>query len=212
VIFYDITGFQRRGFLQIISIYHQFPESLILVEKIYRFVYKRIIALPNSPIRPDQRPFFNQGPADEYFRNGESKMNPLKMLTIAGVILFIWCSTAHADRLYTWEDDKGVTHISKEPPPQKTKLIDIMDYREAPASKNQAISKQVSKESESSQPQRMGTQGEGKASQATGTTEDVDEDLYYDGDRNRRREKRENRGESDRSAEKPQRRQPHRRK
>ena len=139
-------------------------------------------------------------------------MKPLIMLTIAGVVMSIWCTTGHADRLYTWEDDKGVTHISKEPPPQKTKLIDIMDYREAPASKNQAISKQVSKESESSQPQRMGTQGEGKASQATGTTEDVDEDVYYDGDRNRRREKHENRGESDRSAEKPQRRQPHRRK
>ena len=135
------------------------------------------------------------------------------------MVMSIWCMAGHADRLYTWEDDKGVTHISKEPPPQKTKLIDIMDYTVTPASKNQATGKQVSKESESSQPQRMGTQGEGKASQATGTTEDVDEDEYYDGDRNRRRkirherrEEREERGESDRSAEKPQRRQPHRRK
>jgi len=33
VIFYDITGFQRGGFLQIISINRQFPESLILIDQ-----------------------------------------------------------------------------------------------------------------------------------------------------------------------------------
>jgi len=73
-------------------------------------------------------------------------MKPLIMLTIAGVILSIWCSIAHADRLYTWEDDKGVTHITKEPPPQKTKLIDTSDYTVPPAQKNQATGKQVSNE------------------------------------------------------------------
>ena len=141
------------------------------------------------------------------------------MLTTAAVVMSILCPAGHADRLYTWEDDKGVTHISKDPPPQKTKLIDTMDYKPQPANKNQATGKQVSDEGESSQPQRVGTQGEGKASQATATTEDGDEDGYYDGDRYRRRkirperrEEREERGESDRSAEKPQRRQPHRRK
>ena len=150
-------------------------------------------------------------------------MNPLKILTIVGVILFYWCSTAHADRLYTWEDDKGVTHISKEPPPQKTKLIDIMDYTVSPAQKNQATSKQVSNEGESSKLQRSGTQKRRKASGATGTTEEVDEevdeDVYYDSDggsytrraiRHEIREKLENRRENVRPA--LQRRQSHRRK
>jgi hypothetical protein len=148
-------------------------------------------------------------------------MNPLKMLTIAGVILFIWYSTAHADRLYTWEDDKGVTHISKDPPPQKTKLIDTMDYTVTPANKNQATGKQVSNERESSQLRRSGTQKRRKASGATGTTEDIEEDVYYDSDggrytrraiRHERREKRENRRKNDRPATKRQRRQSHRRK
>ena len=152
-------------------------------------------------------------------------MNPLKILTIAGVILFYWCSTAHADRLYTWEDDKGVTHISKEPPPQKTKLIDIMDYTVSPAQKNQATSKQVSNEGESSKLQRSGTQKRRKASGATGTTEEVDEevdeDVYYDSDGGRYtrraiiheiREKLEDRRENDRPAPRLQRRQSHRRK
>ena len=148
-------------------------------------------------------------------------MKPLIMLTIAGVVMSIWCSIGHADRLYTWEDDKGVTHISKEPPPQKTKLIDIMDYTVIPANKNQASGKQVSNEGESSTPQRKGTQERGKASRASGTTEDGDEDVYYDSDggrytrraiRHERKEERGERGESDRSAGKPQRRQSHRRK
>ena len=152
-------------------------------------------------------------------------MNPLKILTIAGVILFYWCSTAHADRLYTWEDDKGVTHISKDPPPQNTKLIDIRDYTVTPAQKNQTTSKQVSNEGESSKLQRSGTQKRRKASGATGTTEEVDEevdeDVYYDSDGGRYtrraiiheiREKLEDRRENDRPAPRLQRRQSHRRK
>nr|NIS51804.1 DUF4124 domain-containing protein [Phycisphaerae bacterium] len=109
-------------------------------------------------------------------------MKPLIMLTIAGVILSIWCSTAHADRLYTWEDDKGVTHITKEPPPQKTKLIDTMDYTVPPAQKNQATGKQVLNEGESSQPQRSEARERKKVSGAKEETEEVEEDVYYDSD------------------------------
>jgi len=109
-------------------------------------------------------------------------MKPLIMLTIAGVVMSIWCPAGHADRLYTWEDDNGVTHISKEPPPQKTKLIDIMDYTTPPVNKNQATGKQVSDEGESSQPHRIGARESAKASGASGTAEDIDENVYYDSD------------------------------
>ena len=96
-----------------------------------------------------------------------------------------------------------------------TSIENREDYTVSPANKNQATGKQVSNEGESSQPQRMGTQ----ASEATGTTEEVDEDVYYDSDGGRytrrairyeRREVRENCRESVRSAGKPQRRQSHR--
>lgn len=105
-----------------------------------------------------------------------------RMLAIVGAIIFIWCSMGYADRLYTWEDDKGVTHITKEPPPQKTKLINTMDYTVTPAIKNQTTSNQVLDEDERSQPRRIGTQKRKKALEATGTTEDADEDVYYDSD------------------------------
>ena len=137
----------------------------------------------------------------------------------AGVVISIWCSTGYSDRLYTWEDDKGVTHITKEPPPQKTKMIDTMDYKVPPAQMNQTTGKQGTNEDERKQPARMGTPERKEASEATGTAEDVDEDVdedvYYDSDggrytrrairqerkearENRREERRENRRGNDR--------------
>jgi len=112
-------------------------------------------------------------------------MKPLIMLTIAGVVMSFWCPAGQADRLYTWEDDNGVTHISKEPPPQKTKLIDIMDYTTPPANKNQATGKEVSDEGESLQPKRIGARENAKAPEAIGTGEDDEEDVYYDYDEGR---------------------------
>jgi hypothetical protein len=136
------------------------------------------------------------------------------ILAIAGVVISIWCSMGYADRLYTWEDDKGVTHITKEPPPQKTKMIDTMDYKATPAQMNQTTGRQVSNEDERKQPVRTGTQKRKEDVEATGTTEDVDEDVdedvYYDSDggrytrraiRQERKERRENRRENRRGGD-----------
>ena len=101
-----------------------------------------------------------------------------------------------------------------EPPPQKAKLIDRMDYTVTPAQMNQTTSKQVSDEDELKQPVRIETQKRKEASEATGTTEDVDEDvdedLYYDSDggrytrraiRQERKERHENRRENRRGSD-----------
>jgi hypothetical protein len=150
------------------------------------------------------------------FHTGEHKMKFSIMLAIVGAVISIWCSMGYADRLYTWEDDKGVTHITKEPPPQKTKMIDTMDYKVTPSQMNQPTGKQVSNESEPEQPMRIGTPKRKEASEATGTTEDVDEDVdeevYYDSDggrytrraiRQERREVREKRRENRRGGNRP---------
>ena len=138
------------------------------------------------------------------------------ILAIAAVVIFTLCSMGYADRLYTWEDDKGVTHITKEPPPQKTKMIDTMDYKATPAQINQPTGKQESNEDEPRQPVRIGTQKRKEALEATGTTEDVDEDfdeeVYYDSDggrytrsaiRQERKEVREKRRENRRGGDRP---------
>jgi hypothetical protein len=142
------------------------------------------------------------------------------MLAIAGVVISTWCSMGYADRLYTWEDDKGVTHITKEPPPQKTKMIDTMDYKVTSVQMNQTTGKQVSNEDERRQLEMTGTQKREEDVEATGKTEDVDEDIdedvYYDSDGGRytrrairqerkevRENRRENRREKRRGADRP---------
>jgi len=47
---------------------------------------------------------------------------------ISALVLFYSYQTGSADRLHHWVDSKGVAHLSKEPPPQDGKLIEIMEY------------------------------------------------------------------------------------
>jgi hypothetical protein len=47
---------------------------------------------------------------------------------MAVLALFYSYQTGSADRLHHWVDSKGVTHLSKEPPPRDGKLIEIMEY------------------------------------------------------------------------------------
>jgi hypothetical protein len=42
--------------------------------------------------------------------------------------IFCWHPTASADRLYHWIDKKGITHLSKEPPPEDSMLKEVMEY------------------------------------------------------------------------------------
>ena len=47
---------------------------------------------------------------------------------MAALALFYSYQKGFADRLHHWVDSKGVTHLSKQPPPQDGKLIEIMEY------------------------------------------------------------------------------------
>jgi len=55
-------------------------------------------------------------------------MKILSICLITVTALFSWCQMGSADRLHHWIDAKGVTHLSKEPPPQDGKLVEIMEY------------------------------------------------------------------------------------
>jgi len=94
----------------------------------------------------------------------------------------LWTLNGYADRLYSWVDEKGVVHISKNPPPPSVELIDIMDYKNGTAPPaNQKQQKDLN---------RTDAGESGKASDKTGTGEDIEDDVYYDsrGDRYTRRE------------------------
>ena len=54
-------------------------------------------------------------------------------------ILGLWVLDGYADRLYMWTDNKGLTHISKNPPPPNAKSKNVLDYRQQNAPKDQDV-------------------------------------------------------------------------
>jgi len=55
-------------------------------------------------------------------------MKIFSLFLIVAISIFSWCQMGSADRLHHWVDSKGVTHLSKNPPPEDGKLVEIMDY------------------------------------------------------------------------------------
>jgi hypothetical protein len=55
-------------------------------------------------------------------------MKILSVFAIAAIAIFCWHPTGSADRLYHWVDKTGITHLSKEPPPEDGMLKEVMEY------------------------------------------------------------------------------------
>ncbi len=55
-------------------------------------------------------------------------MKTFTPLTIVAIAILLWHHGVHADRLYHWIDTNGVSHISKEPPPEESMLREVMEY------------------------------------------------------------------------------------
>ncbi len=45
------------------------------------------------------------------------------------IVTCVWTLNGLADRVYIWTDEKGESHITQHPPPQKGNLQDVMDYK-----------------------------------------------------------------------------------
>ena len=69
-----------------------------------------------------------------------------KIIIIALLSVGFGMHGAHADRMYTWTDDNGVIHITKEPPPPKTKADDVIDYKPQTAEQIQAVENQAKRQ------------------------------------------------------------------
>jgi hypothetical protein len=59
-------------------------------------------------------------------------MKLFRAALITVVLLLCWAVNGYADRLYTWTDAKGVTHITQDPPPDTAKAVDTIDYSPQP--------------------------------------------------------------------------------
>ena len=47
---------------------------------------------------------------------------------IVAAAIFLVSQLGFADRVYQWIDSDGVTHLSKNPPPESSKFVDVMEY------------------------------------------------------------------------------------
>ena len=55
-------------------------------------------------------------------------MKTLLLAILAALAVCVLASAGAADRLYSWTDEKGTTHFTREPPPTGSSLQDIIDY------------------------------------------------------------------------------------
>ena len=70
----------------------------------------------------------------------------LRFLIIALLAAGIGLQSANADRIYTWTDDKGVVHITKEPPPPAKKADAVIRYKPQTEEQIRAVQKEAEKQ------------------------------------------------------------------
>ncbi|MGA9479302.1 MAG: DUF4124 domain-containing protein [Desulfobacterales bacterium] len=58
------------------------------------------------------------------------------------IVVFLFAATVPADELYTWTDSKGVTHISRTPPPPDARHKEVIEYTPQSRSEVEAIRKE----------------------------------------------------------------------
>ncbi len=64
---------------------------------------------------------------------------------LALVMAISGASSLGAQKLYTWTDEQGVTHITDEPPPQNTRVEDVIQYKEKTPQEQGAIEREIEK-------------------------------------------------------------------
>jgi hypothetical protein len=55
------------------------------------------------------------------------------------IVVIMFAATVPADELYTWTDSKGVTHISRTPPPPNARHQEVIEYTPQTRSEIEAI-------------------------------------------------------------------------
>jgi Domain of unknown function (DUF4124) len=104
----------------------------------------------------------------------------MKLFKTALIILVIWLCwvlNGYADRLFTWTDAKGVTHITQDPPPDTAKAVDTIDYSPQP---NRPV-RQSTASDRPNQQQGNPTQGGEQAGSSVSTgLEDASDNIEYD--------------------------------
>jgi len=112
-------------------------------------------------------------------------MKTLKVALLMSVVLLFWVVKSYADRLYTWTDAKGVTHITQEPPTDTAKVVDTIDYSPQP---NRPVNGSTGSDQTNQQLENLVQRSEqsGTDSGSGLTSGDDLKDIQYEGDSYRR--------------------------
>ena len=107
-------------------------------------------------------------------------MKLFKAALITAGLMLCWVVSGYADRLYTWTDAKGVTHITQDPPPDTAKVVDTIDYSPQP---NQPAHRSTASDRPNQQQENLG-QGGGQSGSGSGAglaSGDDGNDVQYGG-------------------------------
>jgi len=104
-------------------------------------------------------------------------MRYFKILLLTISLICLWMVNGYADRLYTWIDDQGVTHISQNPPPPNAVLKDTMDYTSRPEEQDQKVKVQEQRRKKAEPDKKSAGAGEGLEPEIY-SEEDSDTERY----------------------------------
>lgn len=92
-------------------------------------------------------------------------------------LISFWNLNAYSDRLYTWEDNKGVIHITQKPPPKNTKDVGVVTYTSEP---EEHRDQKHSRQRRQTNKNQSISEGREKVIEATDAFEDDRYDYNYD--------------------------------
>jgi hypothetical protein len=112
-------------------------------------------------------------------------MKLFKAALIMLALLLYWVVNGYTDRLYTWTDAKGVTHITQDPPPDTANAVDTIDYSPQPSQPvRRPTANDLTNQQQGNLVQRSGQSG--TESGSGHTSGDDTKEIQYDGDSYRR--------------------------
>ena len=114
-------------------------------------------------------------------------MKPLKISVVLLLTLLVALSL-HAQKLYTWTDEKGVVHIADQPPPEKDKAEDVEVIRydektpqeiEAIQHKKESLRRQLDREERIEKARQAEIQAREAEEKAQEATKQAQEEYEY---------------------------------
>jgi hypothetical protein len=106
-------------------------------------------------------------------------MMVFKIIIITLLTMGFLMHSAHADRMYTWTDDQGVIHITKQPPPPKAKADNVIHYKPQTEEQIRATQQEAEKQQKRDDEIRKRDYKKKPPNTSAASVEPPEPDVYY---------------------------------